>query len=126
MTYTDGIKYDGEFKDGKKHVHGTMTWTNGDKYEGAWKMGVRHGQGTFTFGEGDSKGQKYAVPLRKESIIEPIPTQEYNLYLNFQDCRSCCLATLQSTVSICCIFQGICLINRYLISHLLLLRTKES
>jgi hypothetical protein len=52
-----------------------MTWTNGDKYEGEWKMGVRHGQGTFTFGEGDSKGQKYAVPLRKESIIEPIPTQ---------------------------------------------------
>jgi hypothetical protein len=41
----------GPIKDG----HGTMTWANGNKYVGAWKNHKRDGQGTMTC----SNGNKY-------------------------------------------------------------------
>jgi len=31
------IKYDGEWKDGKKRGRGCHTWVNGSKYDGEWK-----------------------------------------------------------------------------------------
>ena len=40
-----GRKYDGEFKDGKRHGHGVYTGANGDKYDGEWKDGKWHGHG---------------------------------------------------------------------------------
>jgi len=51
----DGKKYEGEWKDGKKHGQGTLTWANGSKYEGEWKDGKRHGQGTLAW----ASGKKY-------------------------------------------------------------------
>ncbi len=39
MTSTDGDKYVGEWKDGKRHGEGTYTWSDGDKYVGEYKDG---------------------------------------------------------------------------------------
>ena len=39
MTYSDGRKYEGEWKDDKQHGQGTMTYLDGSKYEGEWKDG---------------------------------------------------------------------------------------
>jgi len=36
-TYSNGAKYVGKFKNGKRHGQGTMTWANGNKYVGEWK-----------------------------------------------------------------------------------------
>ena len=55
ITWTDGEKYVGEFKDGTYHGQGTYTAPNGDKYVGEWKDNKQHGQGTVTF----SNGEKY-------------------------------------------------------------------
>ena len=55
LTYSDGDKYEGEWKDGQKNGQGTYTWSNGNKYVGEFKDGKKHGQGTFTW----SNGRKY-------------------------------------------------------------------
>jgi len=55
LTYSDGDKYVGEWKDGQKNGQGTYTWSNGNKYLGEFKDGKKHGQGTFTW----SNGKKY-------------------------------------------------------------------
>ncbi|MBT4068724.1 MAG: cytoplasmic protein [Candidatus Marinimicrobia bacterium] len=52
LTYPDGIKYVGEFKDGKEHGQGTVTHLNGDTYAGEWKDGSPAGQGTETLADG--------------------------------------------------------------------------
>lgn len=31
---------------------GTYTWPNGNKYEGGWKDGKKHGEGTILFKDG--------------------------------------------------------------------------
>jgi len=49
MTYPDGHKYVGEWKDGEPNGQGTFTSPNGMKYIGEFKDGESHGQGTFTF-----------------------------------------------------------------------------
>ena len=52
-TFTDGAKYVGEFKDGKRNGHGTMTLASGQKYVGEFRDGNRSGQGTNTLPRGD-------------------------------------------------------------------------
>jgi len=47
-TYSDGSRYIGEFKNGKKDGRGTYTFPSGKKYVGEWKEGKRNGQGTST------------------------------------------------------------------------------
>ena len=39
ITYPDGDKYVGEFKDGGKNGQGTYIYHDGRKYEGEWKNG---------------------------------------------------------------------------------------
>jgi len=53
VTYSNGEKYDGEWKDNKKHGQGAHTWPNGDKYVGEYKDGVPFGQGTYTHSNGN-------------------------------------------------------------------------
>jgi len=52
LTYPDGGKYEGEFKDSKEHGQGTYTFGKGkwegDKYVGEFKDGKQHGKGTLT------------------------------------------------------------------------------
>ena len=51
MTYSDGRKYVGEFKNGKLQGHGIYTYRGG-KYVGEWKNGEKNGQGTETLPDG--------------------------------------------------------------------------
>ncbi len=37
--------YEGDLKLGVREGQGTLTWSNGDKYVGAFKNGLRHGHG---------------------------------------------------------------------------------
>ena len=49
----DGGKYEGAFKNGRRHGRGTDTFANGTKYVGEFETGYYHGQGTLTFANGD-------------------------------------------------------------------------
>ena len=53
LTWTDGTKYEGEFKDDKQNGQGTVTFANGAKYEGEFKDDNFHGQGTYTWPSGN-------------------------------------------------------------------------
>ena len=59
LTYSDGLKYVGEFKDGVYHGQGTLTHSDGSKYVGEFKKGFRHGQGTFTTPDGSKNYIEY-------------------------------------------------------------------
>ena len=52
MTYPDGRKFVGEWKDGEPIGQGTFTWSNVDKNVGEFKDGKKHGQGTYIKPEG--------------------------------------------------------------------------
>ena len=52
ITYADGNKYVGEYRDDKQTGQGTFTWNNGDKYVGEYRDGKLTGQGTFTWADG--------------------------------------------------------------------------
>ena len=62
ITYDNGDKYEGEYKDGKRHGQGTYTFPDGKKYVGGWKDSKYHGQGTLTSSDG-----KYFVGEYKDS-----------------------------------------------------------
>ena len=53
LTFPNGAKYVGEFKNDKWHGQGTYSYANGDKYVGEFKDGKRNGQGTYTYADGD-------------------------------------------------------------------------
>ena len=60
FTYPDdGRKYEGEWKDGKYHGQGTLTHPNGEKYVGEFKKGKRHGQGIHTYPNGEKYEGEY-------------------------------------------------------------------
>ena len=52
LTFANGAKYVGEWKDDKRHGQGTATFANGEKYVGEFKEDKYHGQGTYTFANG--------------------------------------------------------------------------
>jgi len=52
VTYANGTKYVGEFKDGKSNGQGTFTYASGDKYVGELKDDKSNGQGTYTYANG--------------------------------------------------------------------------
>jgi hypothetical protein len=45
--WSDGSKYEGEFKDGKPNGQGTLISPDGYKYVGQWKDGKQDGQGNY-------------------------------------------------------------------------------
>ena len=55
LTYPDGRRFVGKWKDDKKNGQGTLTSPDGDKFVGEYKDDNRHGQGTFT----SYNGEKY-------------------------------------------------------------------
>jgi hypothetical protein len=60
LTWPDGQKYVGEFRDGWRNGQGTATWPSGQKYVGEFRDDNYNGQGTLTF----SNGQKYVGEFR--------------------------------------------------------------
>ena len=71
FTWTDGKKYVGEFKEGKRNGQGTFTWPSGTKYVGEFKDGKMHGKGILT----SPDGKKYVGEFKdnkfnkKETLI---------------------------------------------------------
>lgn len=49
MEWRDGVEYVGQFVANRREGRGTMKWTTGrwKSYEGQWKEGVQHGHGTL-------------------------------------------------------------------------------
>jgi len=45
--YTDGVTYEGQYKEDKKCGYGLYFWTDGRKYEGWWYNGKQHGLGIY-------------------------------------------------------------------------------
>ena len=48
-------RYEGEFKDHKRHGHGTVYFENGHRFEGQWKDSEPHGQGTLYYENGNKE-----------------------------------------------------------------------
>lgn len=53
MVYANGYEYVGEWADDTATGQGIFLWPNGDRYEGMMYQGQRHGQGTYSFVNGD-------------------------------------------------------------------------
>ena len=51
-SYANGSRYEGAFKDDKKHGHGLDSFADGRRYEGAYKDDEINGHGTMTYADG--------------------------------------------------------------------------
>lgn len=51
--YCSGDRYDGQWKDDKKHGTGKCIWTDGSNYDGQWENNRRNGKGEYTYADGD-------------------------------------------------------------------------
>ena len=51
----DGRKYEGHYKNDKKHGQGIYTWADGRKYDGQWQNGKQHGHGKYISKEGKQR-----------------------------------------------------------------------
>ena len=49
ITFQNGSRYEGEFKDGQYSGRGIFYFANGSVYAGEYQNGRYHGQGTFTY-----------------------------------------------------------------------------
>ncbi|MBF0620486.1 MAG: hypothetical protein HQL54_01025 [Magnetococcales bacterium] len=45
--YTDGNRYAGQWKDGKRHGHGVLHYANGNRYTGTWAEDEKQGRGSM-------------------------------------------------------------------------------
>jgi hypothetical protein len=48
------FSYKGDFKDGKQSGKGKLSWKDGSKYEGDFKNSIRHGFGVQTYSKDDA------------------------------------------------------------------------
>jgi hypothetical protein len=51
-TWPGGRRYEGEFKDGERSGQGVQVWPDGERYEGGWKGDKKSGQGVYTWPDG--------------------------------------------------------------------------
>ena len=65
LTFSNGTKYVGEFKDGNLNGQVTVTFANGGKYVGELKDGKQSGQGTAT----SANGEKYVGEFKNGSYV---------------------------------------------------------
>ena len=50
--FSNGDRYEGEWRSGRRTGNGTYTYQDGSKYVGEWKNNINHGRGTFTSADG--------------------------------------------------------------------------
>ncbi|TSK53751.1 Ankyrin repeat and MYND domain-containing protein 1 [Bagarius yarrelli] len=65
QEWTDGSRYQGEFRNGLKHGDGTFTWPNGEYYKGYFYKDYRHGRGNYFWPDGSQFMGKFYLN-RKE------------------------------------------------------------
>ena len=70
--WSDGRKYEGDFKNGKKDGEGTFEWPNGNKYIGSWKKGKQHGIGIWASAKEGTKRQGEWVEGKRHRWISGI------------------------------------------------------
>ena len=51
-SFANGDRYEGEWRNTKRHGRGTYYFANGSRYEGDWHYGEIHGRGTMYFADG--------------------------------------------------------------------------
>jgi hypothetical protein len=64
FTWPDNRRYEGEYIDDKKEGHGVFYWPDGRKYDGDWKNGKQHGVGTYTSASGKTREGEWAEGKR--------------------------------------------------------------
>ena len=72
------VKYDGEFKAGKREGQGSMIYRSGDSYTGGWKDDMRDGRGTYSWKDGrkhigffkSGKAEGHGTRLRADGSVE--------------------------------------------------------
>jgi hypothetical protein len=64
QIFTNGAKYEGEWKDGKVHGQGIGTFPDGSKYVGEHKYGMIDGYGINTFADGQRYEGEFKVGKR--------------------------------------------------------------
>ncbi len=52
MMFSDGSKYIGDFRNGRREGKGKMIYANNSNYEGEWKNDVMHGKGIYSIDQG--------------------------------------------------------------------------
>ena len=72
MTYPDGAKYVGEWKDGELTGQGTFTYFDGSVYVGEFKDHFFHGQGILT----EPNGETFKVVYNNGQQISKVPYQD--------------------------------------------------
>ena len=60
INFSDGINYEGEWKDGTRHGEGTFTSSDGRKWVGEFKNDLWDGQGVLFKANGDIQSGTYA------------------------------------------------------------------
>ena len=53
INYSNGDRYRGQIRDGRRHGRGVYTWASGGSYDGEWRNGDFHGRGVRTWANGD-------------------------------------------------------------------------
>ena len=72
---SDGAKYVGEWKDGKRHGQRTYTWADEKKYIGEWKDDKKHGKGMLTWPDGkEYVGEWHTIKIITRKIISSAST----------------------------------------------------
>jgi len=55
MTWPDGRSYTGQYQANKKHGVGVFSWPDGRRYSGHWHQGRREGRGMYTNAKGEMR-----------------------------------------------------------------------
>jgi hypothetical protein len=71
LVRADGIKYVGQFKNGKFHGIGICYWPDGGRYQGEWKAGYPHGQGSRLLGDGIQQTGRFERGRFLSALDEP-------------------------------------------------------
>ena len=64
LTWGDGYRYEGEFRNDRMHGRGELATPSGERYQGDFADGQRHGQGTLEMPNGDV----YVGAFRNDAI----------------------------------------------------------
>ena len=74
-VWTDGTRYEGSWRSGKRHGHGILHMASGDVYEGGWWVDCRHGWGLLRLADGSVEAGEWElgtlVKLDPDSESDP-------------------------------------------------------